>query len=1530
MTHPERSPKTPRNRTGFSAFPFIRGGSASSRHRRSAFVAILTIASLSLAFAATPVLAAFIHTATPTSFGSPGTGAGQLRLAPPAPAAGSNLAVDQETGDLYVADTGNHRVDEFSSNGSFIRAFGADVGGPGINVCMSSCTAGTASDVPGALRNPTLISVDNSGGPSQGDVYVASTVVNSGDPTIVSKFNDSGNLISGWATSGQLTGLGDGEDVLPGIAVDSHGDLFIAEIARPEVIREVIREFDEEGHAIGPAGLSVERSFSRQGSGIVVDADGDIFFHSFIGELWEFSASSKLAEQISPKKANAIALDPASNDLYDLEEQGVVDHYAAACSAICTPLEEFGSGSIAEGSGIAINATTGSVYVASAESSDILVFAAEDAKPAPTVTANPFAESSYTTARVTGTVNPNSRPTVCRFEYVSEETFQPGDQQQQITVAATGGTFQLGFEGQNTGPLPFDAPASQVEASLEALSTIGGVGGSVSVAGGPGDETGEHPYRITFGGTLANRSLNSLNFIAGSLANGGESATTTVRQGSPGGFSRPKSQPCAANPGSGASAVPVEADLSGLAPSTTYHVRLAAQSAAGLVRSEDPAPTLETKAVVAPTVSIEPVTVFTATTAHFSGHINPNAPEPLNPEIEAAFKVAWHFHCTPACPGIEGELAADGSSHEVSAIAEGLLPGRKYKVTLVAENAGLTVSAGPTPFTTLVAPPRVDGTFVSAVNTSQATLNAQINPGGGATTYHFEYITEEQFEKLGFSEPFSTPTESLGTGNEDLEAKATVEGLAAETAYVFRVVATNSVAPGGVDGPVKPFITYSTAPASTGCANEALREENESLALPDCRAYEQVSPTDNAAVFQQAAFRGSSPGAIFETNFPMQASADGDAVAYVGEAPSSGLGEGTGNLGAGEGDQHLATRTKVGWTSADISPLGSSQNTYYEAFSGDLSRGIISTFHQSPLGPGVETPCELLYSRDNSSGAFTPLFLTESATCHRPFFVGASADGSHQLFESASAKTERAKKAIGAGHENIYDSVGGQLYPVNIFPTGKADPNATVGRLSAPQQLLSGVGTHLPAVDTEGVVSADGSRIFWTDLNTGILYVRENDTQPEEECTAPPQPLSKSCTVQVSAATATYQTATPDGHYAYYTEAGQLWRFDVVTETRQALSGVGADVQGVIGVNRTGEDGSYLYFVAEGALAPGAEARICSQNGNEEEAREESEGKAPVGRGCNLYLLHAGETTFIAALLPGDDQFGQIANSASFVGDWQAILGHRTAQLSSDGSNLVFMSRRRLTTYDNVGSGLGQCDGGAACPEIYIYDAASHQISCVSCDPAGVPPTGPQDTLGTFLPPDYFSITHTHRFIAGDGNRVFFNSDQSLVPGDGNHGEQDVYEWEHEGTGSCAHGSPFNSGCIYLLSSGKPGDFSAIVDVSESGDDAFFVTRARLAPADRDDKPDLYGARVEGGFPVPAEAIPCPGAESCHGPGTPAPQPRPVGSETFHGPEEGSNHPHPAPCKKGYVKKRGTCVKRHHKPRKHHKRAIHHNRGGAK
>src|SRR5918995_370040 len=119
----------------------------------------------------------------------------------------SDIALDQE-GNVYVADTDNHRIQVFSSNGTFISGWGK--------------YGGIAN---GTLRFPEGIAVDS----SSGNVYVADT-----DNSRIQVFSNNGTFISGWgkydprALNGSFSNPAD-------IALDQEGNVYVADTAHNRI-----------------------------------------------------------------------------------------------------------------------------------------------------------------------------------------------------------------------------------------------------------------------------------------------------------------------------------------------------------------------------------------------------------------------------------------------------------------------------------------------------------------------------------------------------------------------------------------------------------------------------------------------------------------------------------------------------------------------------------------------------------------------------------------------------------------------------------------------------------------------------------------------------------------------------------------------------------------------------------------------------------------------------------------------------------------------------------------------------------------------------------------------------------------------------------------------------------------------------------------------------------------------------------------------------------------------------------------------
>jgi hypothetical protein len=373
--------------------------------------------------------------------------------------------------------------------------------------------------------------------------------------------------------------------------------------------------------------------------------------------------------------------------------------------------------------------------------------------------------------------------------------------------------------------------------------------------------------------------------------------------------------------------------------------------------------------------------------------------------------------------------------------------------------------------------------------------------------------------------------------------------------------------------------------------------------LPDGRGYEQVSPENKLGteVYQPAIPAPANYERIARSNtdteLTFQAAADGSGLAFV-EGPTVG---GSEILGEDGGNEYLARRSADGvWSQSLLTPENA-PSSIFEAFSPNLDIAFVSSLQPlSPnaLGYGENTPAEegwysttpysydTLYTMSTARGEYIPSFSTKppyrpvahfgtvSGTAKMPgttgqgcqvsrdscmILEGVSADDTHLLFAANDALTGasdgRPAAEGGASSEfenenNLYESVNGQLRLVNVLPNGTTHANATFGGVEE-----YGYSQHRPIFSR--VISADGSRIFWTDLGTGHLYMREDGAR----------------TVEISA-TGTYQTATPDGSTVFYTN-GDLYAYEVESGQTTDLT-PGVTVNRVVG---TSENDDYIYYL---------------------------------------------------------------------------------------------------------------------------------------------------------------------------------------------------------------------------------------------------------------------------------------------------------------------------------------------------------------
>ncbi|HEY8808486.1 MAG TPA: fibronectin type III domain-containing protein [Solirubrobacterales bacterium] len=755
------------------------------------------------------------------------------------------------------------------------------------------------------------------------------------------------------------------------------------------------------------------------------------------------------------------------------------------------------------------------------------------------------------------------------------------------------------------------------------------------------------------------------------------------------------------------------------------------------------------------------------------------------------------------------------------------------------------------------AAPTLSATWSESIVFTEATLRAEVNPEGKATSYRFEYGTSAAYGQ-------QTPLISIGSGSAAVKVSRFLEGLQPGATYHYRVLATN--ADGTSEGPDRTFTTYVSATPRADCPNQAFRY-GPGAALPDCRGYEMVSPIEkngDIAALETELGRGQF----------MQSSLSGDKITYssyrsFGDA-----------LSGPYVSQYIASRGAGGWSTHALSapqgttifdPIfsGQEQVPFYEAFSPDLSSGWLFDFNKAPLTADALPGYANLYRRDTATdsyealtneGPFAPLppkTLGYSEASFTLAFEGASDDLGQQIFRVAAALTPNAA----ATHENqVYDLSNGQLHLVSVLPNGEPySGNSSAGGVGGTDIRRSGNLDH--------AISNDGSRVFWGDgkdgYGDGPTYVRENPAAEQSalngsgECIEP----AKACTRLIG--NGQLWSASADGSRALFSgsssdliaSAAPLWIVDVDSGAETHIAG---EVAGIFG---WAEDLSYVYFASKENLASGATAGTY-----------------------NLYAWHEGAIAFIGTLSELDRK--------QYRWDELGPEEFRQARVTPNGRHLAFMSSASLTGYDNIDATSGEADF-----EVFVYDAGAARLHCASCDPAGARPAGGRlaqrpfrvhhadgkgNWAAAWIPAPEWNTDELHP-LSADGGRLFFNSFDALVPHDTN-GKQDVYQWEAPGSGDCSEASPQfsqrNGGCVSLISSGESSELSELIDASADGSNVFFETISSLAPQDPG-LVDIYDARINGGFPYVAPSEPCVG-DTCQDV-PPAPNDQTPASASFHG-----------------------------------------------
>jgi hypothetical protein len=433
--------------------------------------------------------------------GSTGSGAGQFAVGFERPAdtllagkenepGAAGIAVSDSTGDVYVVDRSNNRVEQFDSEDHFIRAWGVDVisgGATGAgNVIKGSTTvsavlttsrafiAGQEISGAGIAAGTKIVKVTSAAGAGS-KLTLSQKAEETGTGVALTAAEGTGNVpqnekqeLAISASSGDFKLAFN--TTVPSLEATT-GNL--AFNASAETVEAALKALPN----IGAGNVAVA---GPEGGPYAIEFKGTRFADTNVAQLKVVEGSPPLA---APGKT-----------LITTTQEGAGRFEKCTEATICQAGTASGIiGGMATPNGIVIEQSTGNVYVSDQFNLRVDEF-----------------DSSGTPIRAFGgnvvQSGPDNKPEV-----------------QKLTVNADSGTFTLSFEGNTTAPLPFKVKASggvgpeaSVENALNALTSIGKSFGSVSVS-----EEGTGPnatvYTVTFGGALANKDVSEIELNANGL-----------------------------------------------------------------------------------------------------------------------------------------------------------------------------------------------------------------------------------------------------------------------------------------------------------------------------------------------------------------------------------------------------------------------------------------------------------------------------------------------------------------------------------------------------------------------------------------------------------------------------------------------------------------------------------------------------------------------------------------------------------------------------------------------------------------------------------------------------------------------------------------------------------------------------------------------------------------------------------------------------------------------------------------------------
>jgi hypothetical protein len=860
-------------------------------------------------------------------------------------------------------------------------------------------------------------------------------------------------------------------------------------------------------------------------------------------------------------------------------------------------------GQVGNGEGIAISApdvnpATGTVFLADSANNRVNTYNLDGTSPGSLGSAAVFAGGFptqvaidsrgilYASNQIDGGLGGGTDSRILRYDTANANgggvgflapILAPYNENQRLNRNATAGQFRLRFGADTTADLSFNATREQVRAALEALPSIGA--GNVTV----GDcFCAEAFFPIRFTGALAATDVAELVASNGTTPLTGTISVTTIIDGHGGALDQNETTGLAVDPdtdGPGAdtdvlyaargSAIQQFGPLNppGLsAPPSAEDDRHGTSGAAGFPRGIAVEPTTGRLYTASsgeagrgvyviddtgppPTASLDSCDNVTATSAECHATIDPNGPPATRYHFEYSTDGSRWLGLPEVLLGAQTDPQAIDRTIDPAPI--GLQPNTLYHVRVIAGRKFATpITTNELTFTIDPSPPLAETAGAPVRTTTTAQINGRVTPLGSATTYHFEYGTDQTYGQ-------STPSMPAGSGQLTELAGEEITGLSPDTTYHYRLVADN-----GVGSPVPGAdMTVHTR------ASDTLAGQSDTFPGPpgSDRAWEMVSLAESSG----------NPISAF---FPDAFSDDGNRALYgiAGGTPISP----TGSLLS----LYFSQRTPRGWQTTSITPprgqlVGS---LWFGPWAADDLSSLIA--RNGGTDSGVDE-AEIWGLAPGSS----PTMLVQRSASENFGEAGLSADGSRAA-AIISGAPDPAFPAASAF--NAYDVSSGAPQLLSLLPGELVGPCGADGSVVSESNWISEDGS-LAYFQADPAAPCDGNSDFFH------LYVRDLLAGQTRLISGPPLsgPDCGGALVKATPGAAFFATSNRldlgDPTDCGGAGANDVYRYDTGDGSLQCVTcatpGFGAGVNGsgpaAIAV---AEDGSRVYFTTTRRLLPGA------------------------------------------------------------------------------------------------------------------------------------------------------------------------------------------------------------------------------------------------------------------------------------------------------------------------------------------------------